>query len=292
MKKIFLLFACSAFLQVSAQHVMVANFEENGTDKLIENRILPEDGVVLEIVDNPVSDSEVNASSKVMKMSNVTVGRFGIGLEGYWVDNAYTEFSNSDDFITLYDEEAAVANYNTMRFKVYMEGKSINSNTLQPYVEFYDYGPDGGQPARDLGVWTNELEGPDETWSDWNTFTIEYTPMKKHGRMILIINNGQWEADPDVTFYIDDIEFYDSYTYTKVEENMMDQVNCLMDGKVLTVSDVPARSVLSVYDIGGRTLFSTRVEDGTAQYMFQNGGLYLVRVENGQDNLVKKVVVK
>ncbi len=292
MKKILLLFACGTFLHLSAQQIMVANFEDDGSDKytgMEEYRIREEGGTPFEVVNNP-KKSDINNSDKVLKLYDVTsAGRLGIGLTGYWDGSAFVPFTDSSDEIVIFDETLSVANYDSFRFKLYLEGETINEE-LQPYIEFFDWGATP-QPERTLGVWSNELEGT-TNWNDWNTFTINYTPEKHHGRMILVINNGIWADDPDVTFYIDDIEFFDSYASSSVKENKSGKLDYTLDGKQLTVSEIPTASVLSVFDISGRTLFTTNIESNTAEYTFNANGLYLISLKNGKETITQKILVK
>ncbi len=307
MKKLFLLFACTATLQLSAQRVMVANFEGDGTDRWFENRIVLEDAVFeLNIVDNPKDDG-INESKKVLKFSNITspaiAARFSLGLCN---NIANSPVFAAEDSIVMFNWTEGVI-YDTFRCKIYLEGNTINDNFM-PYLEFWDYSPsleDGtlnngqldpekNQPHRTLGEWENFPEGQ-TTWSDWNIFTFKYVPNNFHGRIAVVINNGIWGGpDPGVTFYIDDIELFNSENphSSSVAIYKNDKLNYSLSGKHLKVNEIPTGSVLSILDISGRTLFTSTIYDNSAGYSFKSEGLYFISLKNGKESITQKIFVK
>lgn len=206
MKRKFLFFVSAAIaLNVSSQSLMIANFEENGTDKMCEKRILEQltngkpEAVIEFGVENPQKNG-MNPSEKVMKLSNIfNGGIINLNLLGY-DDN--TQLADEDQ---IYLVENTLLNYNKLKLKYYIAGTNnpLGAN-LMPRMELHNW---TANPQPSSKYWTNQVEAS-AIWSDWNEITFDITTtMDRHG-LIMLFTYPSWsqEVIEGLTIYIDDVE--------------------------------------------------------------------------------------
>ena len=293
MKKIFLLFACMAAMSVYSQSsVMVANFEDDGSDRMCTDRIM-DDGLTYSEtgVDNPLQN-ETNPSSKVMSLSYIQGGgQTRIGLAGQWYGSGYVPFAEEDQIFLAVDGNII---YDVVRMKVYVEGDNIVPDYIKGFrASLFDYA--GGGNNKFTATWSNpEYLDMTTTWPDWNTATIKMdVNLGNSGRMILapyLI----WDGEADgVTIYIDDIELLNSADLpSSIETETVEKLNCMVNGKDLTIANLEQGAKVAVYDISGRNIMSTVADSNNVRYTFASEGIYIVSVNNGKDMISEKVMIK
>lgn len=295
MKKIFLLFACmTAMAAYSQSSVMVANFENNGTDRMFSDRIM-EDGMTLidTSVDNPLQN-ESNPSNKVMSLTEIQGGgQIRIGLAGQYY-SAYKEFDEENQIFLVVEGNTI---YDVVRMKVYVEGENIDPNYIKGFrASLFDFMP---LPEitnnKFTATWSNpEYLDMTTTWPDWNVATIKMIPNAGNSGRILLAPYLKWDGVADgVTIYIDDIELLNSADLpTSIETGKVEKLNYIVNGKDLRVMNLEQGMTVTVYDISGRNVMTTTVDNDNVHYTFASNGIYIVSVNNGKNIVTEKVIIK
>jgi len=186
--------------------LVVANFEDDGTDKMCEGRLQQVgSGSELEIVNNPYNTGN-NKSEKVLKVHNVTqAGGFHLRLS--------TNITNEADKITNAKE------YDGLRLK-YKVNNAASFSAQNALINIYS-----NVTAKATGVWSNTTE-------DWKTITFNFADLDNIPNSIPSIHivpyNAVWGTQSGLEIYLDDIELF------KMED---------VSGKVLNMIKVDGQDV-------------------------------------------------
>ncbi|WP_055096991.1 MULTISPECIES: T9SS type A sorting domain-containing protein [Bacteroidales] len=294
MKKIFLLFACmTAMAAYSQSSVMVANFEDDGTDRMFSDRI-KEDGMTLidTSVDNPLQN-ESNPSSKVMSLTEIQGGgQTRIGFAGQWTGSTYELFSEDNQILLAVDGNII---YDVIRMKVYVEGENIEPDCIKGFrASLFDYSSREDN-NKFTATWNNpEYLDMTTTWPDWNVATIKLKVNPGNSGRMVLAPYLKWEGVADgVTIYIDDIELLNSADLpSSIEIEKAEKLDYVVNGKDLAVMNLRQGATMAVYDISGRNVMTTTVDSDNVHYTFTSEGIYIVSVNNGKNIVTEKVIIK
>lgn len=270
--------------------IIVANFEDNGTDRLVEGRFMEASSYAtfskFEIVDRPLTINGNNSSNKVLKVYDVTFkGRIYLNLRG-------ANIPNSSDEIDL-------TPFNTVSFKYARSGdfarpKGSGTNIASLYVNIHLEGRDGASAFKGVVSPNTPLN---DQWHDV-TFTITNDVNVNISFIELSLFQNQ-EAPIDAIYdqsyiYIDDIEF--SYTPpASVNTNKYTNLSVFANERKLNILNAPVGATYTVYNILGKKLYTSVTDNLPEDYMFPASGTYLVSVsEAGQSGkmVTRKVIVK
>jgi hypothetical protein len=194
-----------------SQSLMVANFENNGTDKMCAERIGPVgSGSPLAVVDNPFKTGN-NASNKVLKISEVVMfGGFHLNLTRN-ITNEIDKISNGKE----YDGFRLKYRVNTPTAFT-SRNAGINPNGLSTYTV--------------AGVWT-------DTDADWKTVTFTFASLPASLANIQIQPYKQTWTNAGVP--ISELEIYlDDFELFKTVDDSGDYLNLItVDGEALEFFD-------------------------------------------------------
>lgn len=129
---------------------------------------------------------------------------------------------------------------------------------------------------------------------DWSTHNGEFTSLllvdNKTGVITDMLRADKYTFDASADDYSS--RFYITYTVTDVDENVDGESNfAYFDGTDWVIN---GQGTLDVVDVLGRTLFSQRLTNDQNRVNL-NGvakGVYLLRVSNGKNTMVQKIVVR
>lgn len=128
----------------------------------------------------------------------------------------------------------------------------------------------------------------------WSTYNGEFTSLllvdNKTGVITDMLRADKYTFDASADDYSS--RFYITYTVTDVDENVDGESNfAYFDGTDWVIN---GQGTLDVVDVLGRTLFSQRLTNDQNRVNL-NGvakGVYLLRVSNGKNTMVQKIVVR
>lgn len=283
----------AAMTAYSQSSVMVANFEDDGTDKMFSDRI-KEDGMTLidTNVDNPLQN-ENNPSTKVMSLTEIQGGgQTRIGFAGQWTGSAYELFSEDNQILLAVDGNII---YDVIRMKVYVEGENIEPDCIKGFrASLFDYSSQEDN-NKFTATWSNpEYLDMTTTWPDWNVATIKLKVNPGNSGRMVLAPYLKWEGVADgVTIYIDDIELLNSADLpSSIETEKAEKLNCIVNGKDLAVMNLKQGTTMAVYDISGRNVMTATVDRDNVHYTFTSEGIYIISVNNGKNIVTEKVIIK
>lgn len=174
-------------MNISAQTLMIANFENDGTDKYVSDRFQKVgNGNPYEVVDNPY-DTGNNTSGKVLKLTDIV--QFG----GFHL-NLTAGLANANDKITT------ASQYTGLRLKY-----RVNDPDAYPQQQA-GINPNGMDTYTVAGVWSDFTE-------DWQTVTFTFGALPANLERIQIqLFKSVWtnagEPIAGLEIYLDDIELF------------------------------------------------------------------------------------
>lgn len=115
--------------------------------------------------------------------------------------------------------------------------------------------------------------------------------MKSNGRFYIHINNEEEEEE-----VVEEEEEEESGETTSSKEKSISDIKAyFFDGFIYLSGEVRSGSTLGIYDIGGRNLGEHKLSEGRLNSIPASdlrSGIYLLRVNDGDNLIMKKVVVK
>jgi hypothetical protein len=128
----------------------------------------------------------------------------------------------------------------------------------------------------------------------WNTHNGEFTSLllvdNMTGTITDMLHTDHYTFDATTDDYAS--RFYITYRVTAVDENVDgDGTFAFFDGSAWIVE---GKGMLDVVDVQGRTLFSERLVNDKNRVSLNGvaAGVYLLRVSDGNDTMVQKIVVR
>lgn len=261
---------------------MVANFEDDGSDRMIENRIVDcsssFDSLAskIEIVDRPTSITGDNSSNKVLKV-------YDINRNGQIILNLkHSQWSSLAVWNRIYLTDYKIFTYNTLTFKYARTGSVSKNGTFQVSLE-------------GRSIQYNGMEFTTTNDNHWHTvkFRINEDNANPAVNFVALLTHLGWGTPAgDLQIYLDDIQLSYEEEEESVTTNMLDNtVKVLADfslkGRTLQMQHFPTGSHYAVYDMQGRKLHGSLCSTDE-EYEFPTGGIYAISL---YDEQTKKITV-
>ncbi len=321
-KTILLLTVVALSMQMFPQLSTIINFEGDETDNFCPDRFnrRNNDSPVLSIVDNPLISS-INPSGKVLLMDFTQTHANKVSKCGQMYLNL-TEISNAGStvlpgseyewqgglFELKEEEKLDISAYDRLSLKYLIKGNFKNTDYNVSFNFDSDFKEEGNgsesyvnAPNIIPGAWETPMEDA-EDWTEWNTVTLSFEKGRSCNRIAIrlydiIENNADFYSSFDErlinTFiYIDDVKFFDSSQISVgLKDNTASKLNFTVNQTQLSVLNVEAGSLLSIYDITGKKITEIKAVSDVINYNFHNNGIYLIKLQSKTISLKEKVII-
>jgi hypothetical protein len=264
---------CLTVIAFTALFVQRLQAGDPSTDKWCMNRITKDNttsSTEFAVVDNPLKETGTNESDKVLELSH-------IDQKGSIALNLTRRIGSAADRIS------DISNYNGLRFKYFILNPPYPSYNARIRME-------NGMGDVISATWTHSTK-------QWKTASFAF-PKGSQTSWIQIstyyIASGNWnDAFPGMKIYIDDLELFDSqYTGTSLNNTSTGDENIGICGKQMSISNIKTGSIISIYDIFGRKLYSAKAGMETISFTFPETGIYLVALKDRENLIRRKIIVK